>query len=152
MQHEEIIECPITGVEMCLKHQIAPDMYNYFSLSSGFWSNSLMKEGDEFYEQQMVGLPELYKELAFVDEKTGLTWLPNLYNEQEKGMVFASGSSKNDWKWKAVKAIKIPEKDRKKHPIPGKKGQYLEYKMDMENSVDFNINEYMMAINHLEVI
>ena len=73
MQHEEIIDCPKSGGDLCYKAQVAPEIYNYMSLSCGFWTNSFMTEDHEFYKQQMETLPELYKDLAWKDEKTGLT-------------------------------------------------------------------------------
>ena len=42
-----------------------------------------MKEGSDFYNQQIEILPELYKDLAWTDPKTGLIWLPNTINIKE---------------------------------------------------------------------
>ena len=63
------------------------------SLSCGFYSNSLMKEGEDFYQQTIESLPELHKDLAWKDPNTDLIWLPNVINEQSKGMIFANGTS-----------------------------------------------------------
>lgn len=152
MQHEELITCPMTGIELCYKTQVTPEISNYMSLASGFYTNSLMKPGEQFYEEQMEGLPELYKDIAWVEDETGLTWIPNTINENGVGMVFVNGTSKDNWGWMAVKAIKIPENERKNHPIPGKKGKFLEYKMDLPNGKMFKINEYMLALDFIGVI
>lgn len=150
--NDEIIKCPMTGIELAYKNQVSADVCSYMSMANGYYTNSLMKEGEEFYEETMMGLPELYKEITWVDPDTGLTWVPNLINEPKIGMVFASGTSKNDWKWKAVKAVKIPLRKQKQHPIPGQKNKFLEYQMDMKNSVDFGEREYLMAVNHIGLI
>ena len=92
MIHEEIINCPKSGGDLCYKVQVTPDITNYMSLSCGYWTNSLMKEDEEFYKNQMSTLPELYIDLAWKDPKTELTWIPNSINEPGIGMIFANGT------------------------------------------------------------
>ena len=152
MQHEEIINCPRSGGNLCYKVQVAPEIYNYMSISCGFWTNSFMTEGHEFYMQQMETLPELYKDLAWKDPETGLIWLPNTINIEDKGMVFANGTNALNWRWAAVKAIEIPEEDREKHPIPGKPGEFMTYKMDMKNMKTFEERDYMDALSYIGVL
>ena len=152
MQHEEIINCPKSGGDLCYKVQVAPEIYNYMSLSCGFWTNSFMTEDHEFYMQQMETLPELYKDLAWKDPKTGLIWLPNTINNPEQGMIFANGSGISNWKWAAVKAVKIPKKEQKNHPIPGKPGEFMKFKMDMKNMQLFEERDYIEALSYIGVL
>ena len=152
MQHEEIINCPKSGGDLCYKMQVTPEVYNYMSLSCGFWTNSFMIEGHDFYMQQMETLPELYKDLAWVDPETELVWLPNIINIQDKGMIFANGSDISNWGWAAVKAIEIPEEDREKHPIPGTPGEFMKYRMDMKNMKMFEERDYIEALSHIEIL
>ena len=112
MKHDEIINCPKSGGDLCYKIEINENITNYFSLSCGFWTNTLMTPGSDFYEEQLTSLPELYKDLSWTDPKTGLIWVPNTVNEPELGMVFANGADKNNWSWSAVKAIKVEEKEK----------------------------------------
>jgi hypothetical protein len=152
MQHEEIINCPKSGGDLCYKVQVAPEIYNYMSLSCGFWTNSFMTEDHEFYMQQMETLPELYKDLAWKDPETGLIWLPNTINNSDQGMVFANGSNASNWKWAAVKAIEIPKKEQKNHPIPGKPGEFMKFKMDMKNMHLFGERDYIEALSYIGVL
>ena len=152
MQHEEIINCPKSGGDLCYKVQVAPEIYNYMSLSCGFWTNSFMTEDHEFYMQQMETLPELYKDLAWTDPKTGLIWLPNTINNPDQGMVFANGSGVSNWKWAAVKAIEIPKEDQEKHPIPGKPGEFMKFKMDMKNMHLFEERDYIEALSYIGIL
>jgi hypothetical protein len=152
MQHEEIINCPKSGGDLCYKVQVAPEIYNYMSISCGFWTNSFMTEDHEFYMKQMETLPELYKDLAWKDPETGLVWLPNTINVQDKGMVFANGTNALNWKWAAVRAIEIPKKEQKKHPIPGKPGEFMKYKMDMKNMKTFEERDYMDALSYIGIL
>ena len=152
MQHEEIINCPKSGGDLCYKVQVAPEIYNYMSLSCGFWTNSFMTEDHEFYMQQMETLPELYKDLAWKDPQTGLIWLPNTINNPEQGMIFANGSDTSNWKWAAVKAVKIPKKEQKNHPIPGKPGEFMKFKMDMKNMHLFEERDYIEALSYIGIL
>ena len=152
MQHEEIINCPKSGGDLCYKVQVAPEIYNYMSLSCGFWTNSFMTEDHEFYMQQMETLPELYKDLAWKDPETGLIWLPNTINNPEQGMIFANGSDISNWKWAAVKALKIPKKEQKNHPIPGKPGEFMKFKMDMKNMHLFEERDYIEALSYIGIL
>jgi hypothetical protein len=149
MQHEEIINCPKSGGDLCYKVQVAPEIYNYMSISCGFWTNSFMTEDHEFYKQQMETLPELYKDLAWTDPETGLIWLPNTINVEDKGMVFANGTDASNWRWAAVKAIEIPKDETMQHPIPGKPGQFMKYRMDMKNMKTFEERDYMEALSYI---
>jgi hypothetical protein len=152
MNYEEIIDCPKSGGDLCYKIQVTPDINNFMSLSCGFYTNSLMKEGEEFYQQTIESLPELHKDLAWKDPKTDLIWLPNVINEQSKGMIFANGTSIRDWHWAAVKAIKLTEEERKKYPIPGKNGEYMKYRMDMKNLTPFHERDYLEALSYIGII
>jgi len=152
MQHEEIINCPKSGGDLCYKAQVAPEVYNYMSLSCGFWTNSFMTEDHEFFQQQMETLPELYKDLAWTDPETGLIWLPNTINIQDKGMVFANGNGVSNWHWAAVKAIEIPQEETMKYPIPGKPGEFMKYRMDMKNMQRFGERDYIEALSYIGVL
>ena len=136
MISEEIIICPRTNGDLCYKTQINPELSTYLSISCGFWTNTLMKEGEEFYEQQMQDLPELYKDLAWTDPETNLVWLPNTINNQEQGMVFAYGPNKDSWGWGAAKAIQEEGK----------------WKMDLANMQVFAERDYMDALSFIGVL
>ena len=100
----------------------------------------------------METLPELYKDLAWTDPETKLIWLPNTINVQDKGMIFANGSNVSSWGWAAVKAIEIPEEDREKHPIPGKPGEFMKFKMDMKNMKMFEERDYIEALSYIGIL
>ena len=144
---EEIINCPKSGGDLCYKTQINPEIATYLSLSCGFWTNTFMKEGEEFYETQMQDIPELYKELAWKDSETNLVWLPNTINIPEQGMVFAYGPNASSWGWGAVKAIEIPEGERKEVM-----GKTQTHKMDMANMKVFEERDYIEALSYIKVL
>jgi len=153
MKYDEIITCPKSGGDLCYRIEINEDITNYFSLSCGFWTNTLMTPGSDFYEEQLSTLPELYKDLSWEDPKTGLIWVPNTINQPELGMVFANGSNNTDWKWTAAKAIEVKDVEKVKYPIPGKPGEYYKHRMDMENMKDFDRERgYIDALSYIGLL
>jgi hypothetical protein len=130
----------------------APGIKTYFSFSCGFQTNSLMKEGEEFYNEQIGLLPDLYKDLIWKDPETELMWIPSMINEPTKGMVFANGPSAQQWEWAAVKAVPVTEEEKTKYPIPGKKDQYYSFRMDMSTLKPFPERDFMDALSYINVL
>ena len=143
-QYDEIIDCPKSGGDLVYKIEITKEVTNYFSLSCGFWTNSLMIPGNEFYEEQMVLLPELYKDIAWADPETNLVWVPNTINDEVKGMVFADGNNKDEWSWAAVKTKIVESEDFD----PNKQS----YKADMSTKKNFHERDYMEALSYIGVL
>ena len=114
----------------------------------GFVTNSLMKKGEQFFEEQSEILPELYKELMGEDENTGLIWMPNTINLPNKGMVFADGKNGSNWAWAAVKAIPMPEDEKERFK---EKGKDYKFKMDMENIKHYPESDFMEALEYIGV-
>jgi len=141
MQYDEIINCPLTGGDLCYKIEINEEITQYLSLSCGFWTNTLMTPGTDFYNEQFEILPEIYKDLAQTDTNTGLVWLPNTVNIAELGMVFAEGKSADEWAWSAVLAVKLNEEEKKEHK--------MDFKTDMSSIKRFGPLDYIEALDYI---
>ena len=61
--------CKRCGSDACYTQEVTPKIINYFCYGCGFQTNTLMKEGEEFFKQQKELLPELYKDLIYKDEE-----------------------------------------------------------------------------------
>ena len=149
---DKIITCPKSGGDLCYVIEVTPEIKNYSSLSCGYWTNSLMTEGSDFYKEQIEVLPELYKDLAWKDPETELIWLPQTINEPKQGMVFANGASADNWKWAAVKAVPVKEEEKEKYPIPKQPGKFYEYRMDMETLQHFEERDFMEALSYIGLL
>jgi hypothetical protein len=148
---DNLIVCTRCGSDACYVEEVNQDIKTYFCYGCGFQTNSLMKEGEPFYEEQAFILPELYKDLFSKDENE-LVWMPSMVNIPDKGMIFANGPSKEDWGWAAVKAVKVTEEEKTRYPIPGKKDQYYEFRMAMDTLQMFPESDYMEALSYVGIL
>jgi hypothetical protein len=145
---DNLIICPHCGGNACYEKQINISLKTYFCYGCGFQSNTLMKEGEEFYEEQLKSLPELYKDLIYED-KEGLKWMPSYLDIQGKGSVFVKGTTIEDWKWAAMKhrLIEEHEKDMFKNP----KGGFYKYASDTKTLKSFNRKDFMEGLDYIGV-
>jgi hypothetical protein len=67
-------------------------------------------------------------------------------------MIYAGGTSVDNWGWAVVKQVEIPESEQKNHPIPGKPGKYMTHKPDMANIKYFPERDYIGALEELGVL
>ena len=149
---DELIKCIKCSSDACYKQEVNEKITNYVCYGCGFISNSLMKDGEEYWEQQFMALPELYKDLIYKD-KNNQFWIPNTVNQPELGMVFVNGSNIENWSWAAVKAIGVKENEKLNYPIPGKSGEYYKHRMDMENLKSFDKERgFIDALSYIGVL
>jgi len=145
---DNLTTCDRCGSDACYVQEVNHEIKNYMCYGCGFVTNSLMKKGEQFFEEQFEILPELYKELMGEDEDTGLVWMPNTINLPNKGMVFADGKNGSNWAWAAVKAIPMPEDEKEKFKA---KGKNYKFKMDMENIKHYPESDFMEALEYIGV-
>ncbi len=108
---DKLDDCPKCGCDGCYVTPVSRYKKSYFCWGCGFQTNDLMKEGEFDFEQYEETLPELYKDIKFVDKKKRV-WYPITINIQHKGTVFAYGSSGDNWQWAAIKAVPLTEQEQ----------------------------------------
>ena len=146
MNFDELKECTRCGSDACYRQEVTKDISIEMCYGCGFQSNSLMKKGNEFFNDQSETLPELYKALMDEEEETGKVWMPSTINVEDKGMVFADGNNKDNWKWGAVKAVNLTNEEIESKRYP----EDQTVKMDMANIQHFDSEKGFM--DALEVI
>lgn len=149
--NDNLITCPHCNSDACYVTENSPTIKTYSCFGCGFTTNSLMKEGEEFYNQQIEVLPDLYKDSIFED-KDGLKWMPTTINLPQNGMVFYNGTNKENAKWAGVKAVKVEETEKEKYPIKNKPGEFYEWRMDMTTMKSFEMKEFMEALSYIGVL
>jgi hypothetical protein len=148
---DNLIICDRCGSDACYVDEVNQDIKTHFCYGCGFQTNTLMVDGSDFLNEQMEVLPELYKDLMVKDDK-GKVWMPSATNIPHQGMIFANGPSADEWGWSAVKAVPVKENEKEKYPIPGKKGQYYEWRMDMSTIKNFPERAYIDALTYIGVL
>ena len=148
MSKDKLTICPRCGSDACYEQNLGADYKVHQCYGCGFTTNTLMTSDSQFLNEQLEVLPELYKDLIYIDEG-GYHWMPSAVNHPDVGMVYADGTNPEHWKWAAVKAIFIPEEDRTKYPIPGKEGEFYEYKMDTSTLKKFEERDFMEALDYI---
>jgi len=148
---DNLINCSRCGSDACYVEEVNQDIKTYFCYGCGFQTNSLMKEGETFYEEQTNILPELYKDLFFKDGDEKI-WMASSVNLPQQGMIFANGPSKENWGWAAVKAVPVLEEEKEKYPIPNKKGEYYEWRIDMTTLQMFPERDFIEALSYIGVL
>ena len=145
MNFDELKECSRCGSDACYGQEVTKEVIIELCYGCGFQSNSIMISGSDFLIEQMGLLPELYKELMDEEEETGKIWMPTSINIEDKGMVFADGTSRNNWRWAGVKAVPIPEEEKDKYKDKS-------YKPDMSTIKHFEERDFMEALSYIKVI
>lgn len=145
---DNLVTCTRCGSDACYTQEVNESVTLKLCYGCGFQTNSLMKEGEEFYQQQMEALPELYKDLATTDED-GLVWIPSHTHSPIQGMVYADGTSPDNWKWAAVRSKRLSKEETKK--LRGK-GKEAKYKTDMKTLKHFDERNYMDALSYIGLL
>ena len=139
--------CPLTKMyDSCYIIPINEKYNSYKSLTSGFESSDFYVDGFNFEELEST-LPELYKSIKKVDDE-GRTWYPSVLNDKEKGVVFVTGTSIDDWEWCGIKNIPVPEDEKERFKDP-QTGEYLTHKSDPTSMKKFGITGYIDALDYV---
>ena len=82
-------------------------------MACGFTSNELMIEGSQLVQETEEVMPELYKDIRFIDNKKQI-WYPIVINIENKGTIFANGTDKDNWGWAGIKSIETTDEEKEK--------------------------------------
>jgi hypothetical protein len=104
-----------------------------------------MVKDSDFVKSSREVLPELIKDLEFIDEND-FVWYPSTINVPEKGILFPNGSNKNNWKWSVAPLILIKDEEKAKFP----KNQT--HKVDLAGMENFPKESYALAVTKLNAL
>lgn len=145
MNFDNLVKCSRCDSNFCYVQEINKDITIESCFGCGFVSNSLMKRDTQFFKEQTDLLPQLYKSLMDEEEDTGKIWMPNHIQVEGKGMVFANGTSRDNWVWTAAKDVLVTEEEKDKYK--GKK-----YRTDLEVSENFEPSNFIGALDYIEIL
>ncbi len=136
--------CPRCGSDACYENNLGADYKVYMCYGCGFTTNTLMTENSEFLEEQLEVLPEVYKDLVYVDGE-GLNWIPSTISLPEKGMIFVNGASADKWNWSSVPAKELTEEELPNFP------EGSTHKMDMKKVKHFDERDFIEAMDYIDM-
>lgn len=139
---DKLTDCSRCGSNACYQQEIDQTTKTWMCFTCGFSTSTLMVEGSDLAKNTEEVLPELYKDLKFVDQDTKV-WYPATITVPEKGMVFIDGTTKDSWRWATAKAIPILEEEKSKFP----EGQT--HKMNMKSIEYFDQYSFMDALDSI---
>lgn len=142
MSQDNLTICSRCGSDACYENNLGADYKVYMCYGCGFTTNTLMTEDSEFLEEQLEVLPELYKDLVYID-KNLLYWVPSTINIENKGMIFVQGKSTKDWNWVACPVKELTEEEKTNFP------EDATYKMDMKNASYFKERDFIEAMDYI---
>lgn len=120
MTNDNLTACPkCKAEEACYVTPINEFHNAYACFGCGYTSNDLMVEDEFDFEAYEETMPQLYKDLKYTDEKNR-AWYPQAINLEDKGTVFANGTSKEDWQWAGIKTIELTKEEKKSPKFKGK--------------------------------
>jgi len=107
---DNLIQSPISDSNACYVTKLNDDVTSYLDFGSGFTTTSLMVENSEAVKAAIETSPDLFKDIRIKDNE-GKIWFPATITVPNSGMVFADGTSKEDWAWSAVKIVNLTEEE-----------------------------------------
>lgn len=138
-----LLTCPkCEAPESCYTTELNEFHKSYVCFNCGFQTNDLMRVGEFNFDEYEESLPELYKELKYTDSENRV-WYPHVINIEDKGTVFANGTSKEDWHWSAIKSKKLTKEEKSNPRFKDKK-----YKSDSSTLKNFG-DDYFEACDYI---
>ena len=147
MTKDNLETCLKCGGDACYTTELNSTAKNYFCFGCGFTTNDLMIIGEFDFDQYEETLPELYKDIK-VNDGSQRVWYPITINLEDKGTVFAKGTSLMDWQWAGIKVKEVSKEEQEKFKIPGSDKTY-KYKTDMTTLKEYSQHDFMEALEYI---
>lgn len=143
--NDKLTICPKCGCDGCYVSSLNEFKFNYFCWGCGFQTNDLLKLGEYDSNEYELAIPELYKDLKFVDSENRV-WYPIVINEITKGTVFINGKSSERWSWAGMLTRKLTEEEKDSLSNKG-----IEYKSDPSTLKEFG-DDFLSACEYINII
>ena len=140
---DKLVTCGRCSSDACYEHK-QQGILVWSCLGCGFTSNELMLEGSQLVIETEDVMPELYKDIKFIDDKKQI-WYPSVINIEDKGTVFVNGTSVDNWGWAGIKVVETTEEEKEK--LKGAK-----YKSDPKTLKMFDQKSFDDAVNYIGLI
>jgi len=140
---DKLVKCSHCDSDACYEHK-QQGITIWSCMGCGFTTNELMIEGSELVKETEEVMPELYKDIKFIDDKKQV-WYPTVINIQDKGTVFVNGVDKDTWGWAGIKAVETTDEEKEK--LKG-----AAYKSDPKTLKTFDKKSFDEACHYIGLI
>ena len=139
---------PITGNKCVLiEADEKTNSESFLCMESGFSSFDKLIEGSNFQQNYEDRCTDLMIACKVIDENN-LAWYPT-FMQLPGGMLYSDGTSHLDWHWKVARVISLNEEEQKQYPIIGKEGEYHTSRLDVDNAIAYDNNNFQEALDEL---
>ena len=115
-------------------------------MESGYTTTENFKVDSEDVKNYEVTITQLMRDVKFIDKEFNLIWYPSFLHIPGAGMLYCSGN-KEDMKWEVAPVVTISDEEKVNYPIPNKEGEYYTSKLDTENSIKFDKDNFSDALD-----
>jgi hypothetical protein len=140
---DKLVICSHCSSDACYEHK-QQGILIWSCMGCGFTTNELMIEGSQLLTETEEVMPELYKDIKFIDDKKQI-WYPTVINIEEKGTVFVNGTDGNNWGWAGIKVTETTDEEKEKF-----KG--AKYKSDPKTLKMFSKDKFDEACHYIGLI
>jgi hypothetical protein len=109
---DKLVICSHCNSDACYEHK-HQGILIWSCMGCGFTTNELMVNESELVKETEEVMPELYKDLKFIDDKNQV-WYPTVINIEDKGTIFVNGTTIDNWGWAGIKVTETTEEEKEK--------------------------------------
>ena len=150
MNADQLVECRHCHGPLCYERHSSGTVA-WDCITCGYTTNTLLLKNTEAVLSYESMLPSLYTDLKFIDDE-GFVWYPTYIKVEGKGIIFADGISKDDWKWSVALQHPVEESEKEKYKIADEPGRYHQFKTDLKNRVQFDKEYFARALELLGLV
>ena len=145
------VDCPHCGSKNCFEStENETSVVSYLCLKCGYTTNSYFTEKSQQLLNAFSSSPTLIEELQFFDKNRNLVWIPCVLNMGKRGIIYPRGT-RNNWDWEYARVVDIPLKEQKKYPVPGKEDEYYKSRLDVENALKYEWDDFIGACSEMGI-
>jgi len=145
---DKLIKCKHCGSDLCYSVQINETSWANMCAGCGFTASDLINTEDIDVEKFEESMPELYKDIKYIDDENRI-WYPQVIQNNE-GVVFVDGTDKENWGWGGIKNKPLTEDEKQVYFREGK--EVPPYKSDASTLKHFGKSGFLEAVNYINGI